>query len=1224
MATRRSRRAPNFTELAGSTDPQAPLDHATFLQAAQPVLALLQDDLAARAKASPAVTAALVARHADDRAQQRTGDSFVEWSERFVEQVAAAWLLSCVFVRTLEDRGLLGHNRLGGQGAADSMNLFLALAPSLNERDYLLTTFQELQRFAVTRELFDASHNPVWLLTPSAEAARALVGLFQTPRADAPAFRFGQTDTAFLGWLYQDLNANVRERFALLQTPRFVEEFILDRTLEPAIEKFGLDDTTIIDPTCGSGHFLLGAFERLFDHRLRHEPGLSPRAAATKALQAVAGADLNPYAVAIARFRLTLAFLHKAGFASLGDAPRLPMQVVVGDSLLHNPHVRQPDLADVASSSQGWRGREFALEDETLAKDVLHRTYAAVVGNPPYITVKDPVLRERYRADYPRSAAGKYSVAAPFTERFFHLARAGGRVGMITANSFMKREFGKKLIEDYLPTVNLDLVVNTSGAYIPGHGTPTVLLFGSHEPPRGTTVGTVLASRGEPATPADPAQGLVWRSIADQWNQPGFENEFISVTRTERAGLAKHPWSLGGGGAAELKELLEERAEKRLGDIATAIGIAAVTGEDDAYLLPADAANRLRVGRTAPLVTGEFVRDWSLAPAGECVFPYADDFKVLSAKDAANSLKYLWAFKPYLRKRKRFGTPMVERGLTWYELQELYADKLRTPLTITFAEVATHNHFVLDRGGAVFKNTAPIIKLPDTATEDDHLALLAYLNSSTACFWMKQVCFPKGGSGIGRGIQDEEWESRFQFDSTKTSALPLPNGLDRYRALARAVERNAVERSFLSPSAVLERWLKDPNRGEPPLADSRQRRAELCERAVALQEQIDWLVYEDFGLLSDSESASLRSTSDEGNRLRAGSRAFEHVLLREAPETSWFSRNGYSLPKPASCSENDAKIDIIRKNKNISILERPEYKRRWQFGNPEAEAADAATILLASAAEAGFGEKTCTAAEIARRSAESLLLPKFDALLALSGTSIEDVFLSSAVPFLGPWRFTETGLERFAEWERTWDLQRREDAGETIESIPVPPKYGQGDYRATTYWQLRGPLDVPKERFISYPGCASDEDGEPVYGWAGWDHEQRARALATLYVARRDGESWGPDRLTPMLAGLLELLPWLKQWHGQARDDYGGDAPAAYYEAFLDEECRKHGLTRDDLRGWRPPERARGRPKAAATTEAAAAPAGEGVAPKKRGRKKKAEETTEARASDPALEGEPS
>ena len=61
----------------------------------------------------------------------------------------------------------------------------------------------------------------------------------------------------------EQLSAEVRERYALLQTPDFVESFILDRTLEPAVVRFGLGALRVLDPTCGSGHFLLGAFHRL-------------------------------------------------------------------------------------------------------------------------------------------------------------------------------------------------------------------------------------------------------------------------------------------------------------------------------------------------------------------------------------------------------------------------------------------------------------------------------------------------------------------------------------------------------------------------------------------------------------------------------------------------------------------------------------------------------------------------------------------------------------------------------------------------------------------------------------------------------------------------------------------------------------------------------------------------------------------------------------------------
>ncbi len=74
-------------------------------------------------------------------------------------------------------------------------------------------------------------------------------------------------------------------------------------------------------------------------------------------------------------------------------------------------------------------------------------------------------------------------------------------MGMITANSFMKREFGKKLIEDYLPRKDLTHVVDTSGAFIPGHSTPTIILFARNQVPKSDQIQVVLGIRGEPGVP---------------------------------------------------------------------------------------------------------------------------------------------------------------------------------------------------------------------------------------------------------------------------------------------------------------------------------------------------------------------------------------------------------------------------------------------------------------------------------------------------------------------------------------------------------------------------------------------------------------------------------------------------------------------------------------------------------------------------------------------------
>ena len=175
-----------------------------------------------------------------------------------------------------------------------------------------------------------------------------------------------------------------------------------------------------------------------------------------------------------------------------------------------------------------------------------------VVGNPPYITVKDKALNARYREIY-HYCKGKYALTIPFMERFFQLAKVGERagwVGQITSNSFMKREFGAPIIEDFLPGKDLRLIADTSGAYIPGHGTPTVIIVGRNHDVAHDTVRAVLGIQGEPSAPDNPAKGKVWSAITEHLDQPGYQDQWISVADLPRQILDHHPWSLTGGGAS--------------------------------------------------------------------------------------------------------------------------------------------------------------------------------------------------------------------------------------------------------------------------------------------------------------------------------------------------------------------------------------------------------------------------------------------------------------------------------------------------------------------------------------------------------------------------------------------------------------------------------------------------------------------------------------------------
>ena len=158
-----------------------------------------------------------------------------------------------------------------------------------------------------------------------AMARRPSSTFFQSTDPDTGVLRHDFTDTArstrFLGDLYQNISESARKRYALLQTPDFIVDFILDRTLTPALDEFGLDGFRLIDPACGSGHFLLEAFDRLFRRWASHDGDLIVEV--RHALDCVYGVDLNPYAAAIARFRLLIAALRASGITKTQSGTRL-------------------------------------------------------------------------------------------------------------------------------------------------------------------------------------------------------------------------------------------------------------------------------------------------------------------------------------------------------------------------------------------------------------------------------------------------------------------------------------------------------------------------------------------------------------------------------------------------------------------------------------------------------------------------------------------------------------------------------------------------------------------------------------------------------------------------------------------------------------------------------------------------------------------------------------
>ncbi|MFV2019423.1 hypothetical protein [Micromonospora sp. LOL_023] len=273
-----------------------------------------------------------------------------EWRE----QVAAAWLyLSCVAVWA-EDHQLVEPLL---RSAPPGIVRNAASAPL-----WLGRAFEALTRHPCTQWLLHPEYNPMlWAGAPSAAACDDLIRWWAT---QAPSLAWPDQDgypPSISGWvigdLLQILSPQRRARHALVQTPHYVADFILDRTLRPAADTFREEPVLrLIDPTVGTGHYLVRAVDYLWqwytagrmDARSVEQPPITgghtlpPGEAIRRILAGVDGVDIDPLTVAVARLRMTVYLGHLLADAGLLPRPlRLAAvpawvtpRIAVGDSLL--------------------------------------------------------------------------------------------------------------------------------------------------------------------------------------------------------------------------------------------------------------------------------------------------------------------------------------------------------------------------------------------------------------------------------------------------------------------------------------------------------------------------------------------------------------------------------------------------------------------------------------------------------------------------------------------------------------------------------------------------------------------------------------------------------------------------------------------------------------------------------------------------------------------------
>jgi hypothetical protein len=490
----------------------------------------------------------------------------------------------------------------------------------------------------------------------------------------------GNIVTVKLGEADVEQKPEVRHANGVYYTPRFVVDTIIRRVVGPKIagrSPMEVLDVRILDPACGSGSFLVAAFQSLIDHCLAaiaKDPSLASVPAAPKArkkrkpiafqdkkgqwqlapdfkaallTRCIHGVDIDQQAVEVTVMSLYLKMLEgklppnwQRDWLENQLLPTLDNNILCGNSLIDSADFDRWVIAtqgglfppdddirfrmnrfDWESRTRGFGG----LLDSQAEKGTGRRGFDCIIGNPPYIRVQElnqwaPDECAFYKWRYKSAAKGNYDIYVVFVERCLELLAPDGLLGYIMPHKFWQAKYGEGLRK-----------VLADGKHL-----RSVIDFGDQQVFQGATTYTAIHVLGRQTRKTD----ISYSRILDL--QDGRAQCAMLDNRRSTKGTEQFPACLPEGGlpwvfcnSAGSNWLDAVRADNRtLGDICSKIAQGLVSGCDNAFYLErrgnvfysslTQQTHKLEADLINPLLKGSVhVRRWCADVSAMVVlFPY--------------------------------------------------------------------------------------------------------------------------------------------------------------------------------------------------------------------------------------------------------------------------------------------------------------------------------------------------------------------------------------------------------------------------------------------------------------------------------------------------------------------------------------------------------------------------------------------------------------------------
>lgn len=296
-----------------------------------------------------------------------------------------------------------------------------------------------------------------------------------------PADILGQVYEQFLGQVIRltpghqakvEPKPEVLKAHGVYYTPTYIVDYIVRNTVGKLLEGNDLNQASklrVLDPACGSGSFLLVAYQFLMNwHRDRYlEDGARKRpkelyqthggdwrlTTAEKKrilLNSIYGVDIDSQAVEVTKLSLLLKVLEGENDQTLGTnlrlfheraLPDLGNNIKCGNSLISSDFYKNEQLT-LIDDEERYRVNAFDWEDE-FASIMKSGGFDTIIGNPPYIFTRSKGISEeqkRYFYSAYKHQSGQLNTFGIFLERSHALINKYGRLGFITPNNWLTIE----------------------------------------------------------------------------------------------------------------------------------------------------------------------------------------------------------------------------------------------------------------------------------------------------------------------------------------------------------------------------------------------------------------------------------------------------------------------------------------------------------------------------------------------------------------------------------------------------------------------------------------------------------------------------------------------------------------------------------------------------------------------------------------------------------------